>query len=42
MPVVRAIARDARAENYRFSSLVLGIVRSVPFQLRRATEVSDN
>jgi hypothetical protein len=37
MPVVRAIVRDARAENYRFSSLVLGIVRSVPFQMRRAS-----
>ena len=34
MPAVRAIVRDARAENYRFSSLVLGIVRSVPFQMR--------
>ena len=41
MPVVRAIVRDARAENYRFSSLVLGIARSVPFRMRRATEVSD-
>jgi hypothetical protein len=35
-PAVRAIVRDARAENYRFSSLVLGIVRSVPFQMRSA------
>ena len=35
-PVVRAIARDLAARDYRFSELVLGIVRSAPFQLRRA------
>ena len=34
MPVVRSIVRDARAESYRFSSLVLGVVRSTPFQMR--------
>jgi hypothetical protein len=33
MPAVRAIARDAAANNNRFSSLVLGIVKSVPFQM---------
>jgi mono/diheme cytochrome c family protein len=38
MPVVRATVRDARAENYRFSSLILGIVRSVPFQMRAAAD----
>ena len=38
MPVVRATVRDARAQNYRFSSLVLGIVRSVPFQMRTAAD----
>jgi cytochrome c5 len=32
MPVVRSIARDAASQNYRFSSIVLGIVRSAPFQ----------
>src|SRR5688572_11163264 len=36
MPAVRAIVRDARRDNYRFSSIVLGIVRSVPFQMRTA------
>ena len=41
MPVVRAIVRDARAENYRFSSLVLGIVRSVPFQMRTAADAAN-
>jgi len=32
MPVVRQIARDAQAQNYKFSSIVLGIVKSTPFQ----------
>jgi hypothetical protein len=32
MPVVRQIAHDAAAQNYRFSSIVLGIVTSTPFQ----------
>ena len=34
MPAVRAIVRDAEKDKYRFSSIVLGIVRSVPFQMR--------
>jgi hypothetical protein len=40
MPAVRAIVRDARRDNYRFSSIVLGIVRSVPFRMRSAAPVS--
>ena len=32
MPLVRSIARDSADGNYRFSTLVLGIVRSAPFQ----------
>lgn len=36
MPFVRAILREAAKTDYRFSSLVLGIVRSVPFQKRSA------
>jgi mono/diheme cytochrome c family protein len=35
-PAVRKIVRDAEKNNYRFSSLILGIVTSVPFQMRRA------
>ncbi len=35
-PAVRAIVRDARGEDYRFSSLVLGVVNSAPFQMRRS------
>jgi mono/diheme cytochrome c family protein len=33
-PIVRAIVRNAARQNYRFSSIVLGIVNSVPFQMR--------
>ena len=35
MPAVRKIVRAAAADNYRFSSLVNGIVRSTPFQMKR-------
>ena len=35
-PAVRKIVKDAEKEDYRFSSLILGIVKSVPFQMRRA------
>jgi mono/diheme cytochrome c family protein len=34
MPAVRAIVRDAEKDQYRFSAIVLGVVRSVPFQKR--------
>ena len=34
MPTVRAIAQEAAANNNRFSSFVLGIVKSKPFQMR--------
>lgn len=33
MPVVRSIAREAARDKYRFSSLILGIVKSAPFQM---------
>jgi cytochrome c551/c552 len=33
-PAIRKIVREAEAENYRLSSLVLGIVQSTPFQIR--------
>jgi len=35
-PSVRKIVRDAENDRYRFSSLILGIVKSTPFQMRRA------
>ena len=34
MPAVRDIVRGAAADEHRFSSLVLGIVQSTPFQMR--------
>jgi mono/diheme cytochrome c family protein len=33
MPLVRSIVRDAAGNNYRFSSIVMGIVKSAPFQM---------
>ena len=38
MPAVRQIVRDAARDNYRFSSIVMGIVRSTPFQMRRSAQ----
>jgi mono/diheme cytochrome c family protein len=38
MPVVRAIARDAERQNNRFSALITGIVKSAPFQMKKANE----
>jgi uncharacterized protein DUF1585 len=38
MPAVRAIMRGAAGRDYRFSSLVLGIVRSTPFTMRVAQQ----
>jgi hypothetical protein len=35
-PTVRAIVRDARNKDYRFSSLIAGVVKSTPFQMRRS------
>jgi hypothetical protein len=34
MPVVRGILRETEAGDYRFASVVLGIVRSAPFTMR--------
>jgi hypothetical protein len=33
-PAIRAIVRDAGRNDYRFSSLIVGIVKSAPFQMR--------
>ncbi len=35
-PAIRAIAREAAADGHRLSALVLGVVRSAPFRMRRA------
>jgi hypothetical protein len=34
MPVVRGIIRNSARQDYRFSSIVLGIVNSPPFQMK--------
>jgi Protein of unknown function (DUF1592)/Protein of unknown function (DUF1588)/Protein of unknown function (DUF1585)/Protein of unknown function (DUF1587)/Protein of unknown function (DUF1595) len=38
-PAVRKIVRGAAAENYKFSAIVMGIIRSTQFQMRMAREV---
>jgi len=35
-PAIRTIVRDARAQNYRMSSIILGVVKSQPFQMRKS------
>jgi len=35
-PAIRSIVRDARTNNYRFSSLISGVIKSTPFQMRRS------
>ena len=38
VPAVRVIEREAAADDYRFSSMILAIVKSTPFQMRRAPQ----
>jgi hypothetical protein len=40
-PVIRAIVRDAEANDYRMSSFILGVVKSNPFQMARAQAPSE-
>ena len=35
-PAVRKIVREAGADDFRFSSLVMGIVNSTPFRMRKS------
>ena len=41
MPAVREIVRRAAEDDYRFSSLVEGVVMSVPFQMRAAAPAGE-
>ena len=41
LPAVRAVAKEAALNNNRFSSFVMAIVKSPPFQMRRADETSS-
>jgi hypothetical protein len=38
MPQVRAITRRASHDDYRWSSLILGVVDSMPFQYQRSAQ----
>jgi hypothetical protein len=38
-PAVRQIVRAAAADDYSWSSLLIGIVESVPFQMRRSRQL---
>jgi hypothetical protein len=38
MPVVRGIVRDAKRDDYRFSTIVMGIASSAPFRMRSVPE----
>jgi hypothetical protein len=40
-PVIRSIVREATANGYRFSSLVMGIVSSAAFQMRASESLAD-
>jgi mono/diheme cytochrome c family protein len=42
IPTVRAIVRDSAKNNYRFSSIVLEVVQSTPFQMRVKASESSN
>ena len=42
MPTVRAIARDAAANDNRMSSFILGVVKSPAFQMSRAETVVED
>jgi len=35
-PAIRAIVRESRAKDFRVSSLILGVVGSQPFQMRKS------
>jgi hypothetical protein len=39
MPAVRRIVRDAAARDFKFSSLIAGVVRSAPFQMKTKASV---
>jgi hypothetical protein len=42
MPTVRAIVREAAKDNYQFSSIVMQIVQSDPFQKRQVPSETPN
>ncbi|MAR08466.1 MAG: hypothetical protein CL681_00655 [Blastopirellula sp.] len=41
-PAIRQIVRSAGEQQYRFSALIVGVVQSVPFQMRAAGKVAPS
>ena len=41
-PAIRQVVRDTAGEDYKFSSMVMGIVTSVPFQMRMSAEPAQS
>src|SRR5262249_14820283 len=41
-PAIRPIANDAAAHGYRFSTIILGVVKSIPFQMRRTADPAES
>jgi hypothetical protein len=41
-PVTRRIRRLAAADDYRWSSIILDVIKSAPFQMRRASDAASN
>ena len=41
MPVIRSIVEQASKKDYRFSAIVLGIVKSPSFQMSKNIETTD-
>src|SRR5512134_2906976 len=41
MPAIRTVVRDSAKDQYRFSSVILEIVRSVPFQMRMKSPAGE-
>jgi hypothetical protein len=41
-PVVRQLVREMRRDDFRWSSLILGIVQSGPFQMRRTLDPNSS
>jgi hypothetical protein len=42
MPLIRSIVRESESKDYRFSSLILGIVKSEPFQVNQKMDITSN
>jgi hypothetical protein len=42
MPAIRAIRAQSAKDNYRIQSIILGIVQSVPFTMRRTSQNDDH